>query len=263
MTYDFKPDFIKGSPRQFPAQIIKFMRDTFSILEMKSLFLVRGWYWYIIRPLVFPLGVLLWLRIMIPDEPEVNLRVLSGAIVFGVSLSTANLLSQQILQDRFLGRIKLLITMPMSKSAYAAGLMFFSSAQAIPIVGILLGLSAFVNVDLSLTWAFLPMLLAALVGISGIALVIGSYAPSIEIGGIIANLYGIVLVMASPVFFTMDQSPLAIKLIGWVSPMRYAADGITKSISGDSQILVELIILFSFAFISMSIGLWKMRWRET
>ena len=78
-----------------------------------------------------------------------------------------------------------------------------------------------------------------------------------------ANLFGVVLVMVSPVFFTMDQAPLVLQLVGWVSPMRYAADGITKSISGDAQIWVELGALLGFAAVSMVLGLWKLRWRET
>lgn len=242
---------------------VKYLRDTWSILEMKSLFLLQGWYWYVIRPLVFPLGVLFWLRVMVPDDPDVNRRVLAGAVVFGVSLSTANLLSQQILQDRFLGRLKLLITMPMSKASYGSGVMAFSAMQATPIVVVLLAFSFVVGVDLELTWAFFPLMAAALLGISGIALVIASYAPSIEVGGIMSNLFGVVLVMVSPVFFTMDQAPLVLQLIGWVSPMRYAADGITKAISGDSQIWMELGVLTGFALVSIALGLRNMRWRES
>ena len=255
-----------GLPEVYPWNVssgaVKFLRDSWSVLEMKWLFLLRGWYWYIIRPLVFPLGVLFWLRVMVPEDPEINQRILAGAVVFGVSLSTANLLTQQILQDRFLGRLKLLVTMPMSKGSYAAGVMTFSTIQAVPIVLVLLAFSSVVGVDLALTWAFFPLIASAILGISGIALLIASYAPSLEVGGIMANLFGVVLVMASPVFFTMDQAPLVLRLIGWVSPMRYAADGLTKAISGDSQIWVELIVLAGFAVGSMALGLWKLRWRE-
>ena len=242
--------------------VVKFFRDVWSILEMKALFALRGWYWYAIRPLVFPIGVLFWLRVMVPDDPEVNLRILSGAVVFGVSLSTANLLTQLILQDRFLGRMKLLITMPMSKASYAVGVLAFAAIQAVPVVVMLLAFSSLVDVDLRLTWAFFPLIVAALLGISGIALMISSFAPSVEVGGIMSNLFGVILVMVSPVFFTMDQAPLVLQMVGWVSPMRYAADGITKAISGDSHIWVELIVLLGFASVSMTLGLWKMRWRE-
>ena len=242
--------------------VAKFLQDVWSVLEMKTLFLVRGWYWYAIRPLVFPLGVLFWLRVMIPDDPETNLRILSGAVVFGVSLSTANLLAQLILQDRFLGRIKLLITMPMSKGSYAVGILIFAGIQASPVVVVLLAFSSVVGVDLKLTWAFFPLIIAAMLSVAGIALMIASYAPSPEVGGIMSNLFGVVLVMVSPVFFTMDQAPLALQLVGWVSPMRYAADGITKAISGDSHIWLELCILAVFGLISITLGLRQMRWRE-
>jgi ABC-2 type transport system permease protein len=262
MTRSAESGVSRGYPRSASQGAVKFFRDIWSVLEMKFLFLLRGWYWYIIRPLVFPLGVLFWLRVMVPDDPETNLRILSGAVVFGVSLSTANLLSQQILQDRFLGRLKLLITMPISKTSYAAGIMSFSAIQAAPIIVTLLAFSSVVGVDLALTWAFFPLLAATLLGISGIALMIASYAPSLEVGGIMSNLFGVVLVLVSPVFFTMDQAPLVLQLVGWVSPMRYAADGITKSISGDSQIWVELIVLTGFAVVSLTLGLWKLRWRE-
>lgn len=241
---------------------VKFLRDIGAVLEMKLLFLLRGWYWYLIRPLVFPLGVLFWLKVMVPDDPDINLRVIAGAIVFGVSLSTANMLSQQLVQDRFLGRIRLLVIMPMSKVSYALGVLAFSAVQATPIVIVLLAISSFAGIDLELTWAVAPLLVVALFSISGIALMIGSYAPTVEIGGIMSNIFGVVLVMVSPVFFTIDQAPTAIKWLGWISPMRYSADGITKSISGNTDIWTELAVLAGFAAITMALGLWKLSWRD-
>jgi ABC-type multidrug transport system permease subunit len=251
-----------GSKQVVTVGAVKFFRDIMSVLEMKLLFLLRGWYWYLIRPLVFPLGVLFWLKIMVPDDPDVNLRVIAGAVVFGVSLSTANMLSQQLVQDRFLGRIRLLVTMPMSKISYALGVLAFSALQATPIIAVLLAVAPVAGVDLELTWAMVPLLIAALFSIAGIALLIGSYAPTVEIGGIMSSIFGVVLVMISPVFFTMDQAPTAIKWLGWVSPMRYAADGITKSISGNTEIWIELFVLAGFAGVAMTLGLWKLRWRE-
>ena len=243
--------------------VVKFLRDVWSVLEIKLLFLLRGWYWYAIRPLVFPLGVLFWLRVMVPDDPDINSRILSGAVVFGVALSIGHQLSQQILVDRFVGRLKLLITMPMSKASYTSAILAFAAIQAIPIVVILLAFSSVVGVDLELTWAFFPLMAAAVFGIAGIAVMIASYAPSVEAGGIMSNLYGVVLVMISPVFFTMDQAPAVLKIVGWVSPMRYAADGVMKSLSGGTDVWLEFLILAGFAAATMGLGLWKLRWRES
>jgi ABC-type multidrug transport system permease subunit len=255
---------IAASPYQFISQPgwVKFLRDTWTIMEMKALFMIGGWYWFVARPFVFPIGVLFWLSVMLPSDPEVNIRILAGSIVFGVSLSTGNMLSTQILQDRFLGRLKLLITMPMSKGSYGIGVLAFSAVQTIPIIVVLLAFAPIVDVDLDLTWVFFPLILASLLSISGMAILIGSYAPSLETGGIMSNLFGIVLVMVSPVFFTMDQAPLVLKIVGWVSPMRYAADGINQSISGNTDVWLELAVLAGFAIVSMGLGIWKLAWRQ-
>jgi ABC-type multidrug transport system permease subunit len=77
-----------------------------------------------------------------------------------------------------------------------------------------------------------------------------------------SNLFGVVLVMVSPVFFTMDQAPVALKILGWVSPMRYAADGLNKSISGQTDVWLELLILAAFATVTMALGFRHLRWRE-
>jgi ABC-type multidrug transport system permease subunit len=87
-------------------------------------------------------------------------------------------------------------------------------------------------------------------------------APSAEVGGIINGLVGIMPVMLSPVFFTMEQAPLLLRWFGWVSPFRYAADGIMKSLSGRTDIRTEFTVLAGFAAMAMAIGFWRMRWRE-
>ena len=60
----------------------------------------------------------------------------------------------------------------------------------------------------------------------------------------------------------MDQAPVALKALGWVSPMRYAADGVTKSLSGRTDVWMEFLILVGAATVITGVGLWKMKWRE-
>ena len=50
---------------------------------------------------------------------------------------------------------------------------------------------------------------------------------------------------------------------GWVSPFRYAADGLMKSFSGRTDIWGEFTIIVAFAIVTMALGLWRMRWRES
>ena len=240
----------------------KFLRDVNSVLEMKLLLMRRGWYWFLLSSLVFPIAMFYWATGMAPDDPEILRRVMVGAMVFAVSMSTVGTLAQQMLQDKFQGRLKLLITMPMSKGAYAFGVLAFASLLAAGTVAVLLLFGWVAGVELSPTWTFLPVAAVALLSMAGLPLLIVSYAPSAEAGGIMTNLVGILPVMLTPVFFTMDQAPLVLKGLGWVSPMRYAADGITKSLAGNTDIWVEFSVLAAFAAVTIGLGLWKLRWRE-
>lgn len=240
----------------------KFFRDTWSVFEIKILLLKRGWYLHLIRPLVFPSALFFWLRVMAPDDSEIVLRILTGAVIFGFALTTVNMLAQQLILDRFSGRLKLMLVMPMSKGAYAAGTLCFAAVQAIPMVFILLALGGIIGMNIQLSWVFFPMLLPMVLTMGGFTFLIASYAPSQEAGGILANMFGIILVMVSPVFFSMDEAPLPLQLLGWASPMRYAADGIMKSLSGQSDVLLEFTILSAFSVFALTLGVWKLRWRD-
>jgi len=246
-----------------PPRSVKLLSDVASVVQIKIIFLLRGWYWYLIRPIVFPVGVFYWLRSVAPDDPEVVLRVMTGVIVFGVSLLTANMLAQQMIQDRFLGRLRLLITMPVSKTAYALGVLVFAMMQSAPVVGLLLLFAKVSGVEMDITWGFLALIIPLLFSLTGITFLIATYAPSMEIGSIMANLVGGVFVVVSPVFFSMEQAPLVLQWLGWVSPMRYAADGIVKSLSGNYDIWLEFTVVAGFAVGTMALGLWKLKWRET
>ena len=95
-----------------------------------------------------------------------------------------------------------------------------------------------------------------------LTLFVVSFAPSIQVANIMTVLLGMVLAIISPVYFTMDQAPLVQRWLGFVSPLRYAADAIDTSLSGRSDVLVELAVLSAFAIAAMSLGLWKLPWRE-
>ena len=47
-----------------------------------------------------------------------------------------------------------------------------------------------------------------------------------------------------------------------VTSCRKQVDGIEKSLSGRSDVLVELGVLAGFAAATMALGLWRLPWRE-
>ena len=73
---------------------------------------------------------------------------------------------------------------------------------------------------------------------------------------------GTVLILLSPAYFSMEQAPLLLRWLGYASPMTYAADGITASLSGRTDLFVETVVLAAFALATMALGLWRLPWRD-
>ena len=241
---------------------MKFLKDAASVFEIKFLIFLRAWYWYLIGSLVFPVGMFYFARALAPDTHEAILRAMTGTIVLGATMMTTNMLAQSVIQDRFQGRLKLIITMPVHKGAYAGGILAFGSILAATTIGMLLVVAIIAGVAFDMTWAFLPIVVSVLLAMSGFTLFIVSYAPSAEVGGIMSNMLGILMAFISPVYFSMEQAPYLMRIFGWVSPLRYAADGLMKTFSGRTDVWVELAVLIGFAVATMTLGIWRLRWRE-
>ena len=117
--------------------------------------------------------------------------------------------------------------------------------------------------EISPTWALAPALLLTVLALAGIVLFVMSFAPSLPVGNIIASLIAIVLVIISPVYFTLESAPLLLQWFGYVSPLRYAADAIAASLGGRVDVWLELAVLAAYAVVTMGLGLWRLPWRET
>ena len=241
---------------------LKFADDVLTVAEIEVLIMARAWYWYLVGALAFPLPIFYLTHSLAPDDLEVVRRIVAGTLVFGASFTTANMVGQQISAERFTGKLKLLITLPVYKLAYVFGTLIFSSLMGAGSVTALLAFALLSGVELDLTWTLLPTIVLAILSLAGLTLFITSLAPSLNVGSIMANLLGIILVLISPVYFTMDQAPMLLRWLGFVSPMRYAADGIATSLSGGTNVWVELAALAAFSVATMSLGLWKLPWRE-
>ena len=240
----------------------KFLRDVSAVFEIRLNIMLRGWHWYLMSTLVFPMGMFYFASALAPDNAEATRRAMVGSMVFGPTMLTTAMLGQNVIFDRFQNRLKLIITMPVSRVAYAFGILSFGIMLSGSAVVILIVAALVAGVEFHFTLAVVPIVVMTLLTMSGITLFVVSYAPSPEVGGIMSNLLGILMALISPVYFPMEQAPAVMKAFGWVSPLRYAADGMMKSLSGRTDVLVEIAVLGMFAAVCMGIGLWKLRWRE-
>ena len=240
----------------------KFVSDTVSVFEINFLPVVKHWYLLLLMALGFPIPWFYVTRSIAPDDPDILRRLLAGTIVFGVTFSIGMLVGQNVVAQRFMGNLRLLITMPVSKGAYVLGSLAYSSISGTITVVALLGFGLAAGVDIDVAWGLVPSLILSVLTMAGLTLFVVSFAPSLQAGNLITGLLSLALAAVSPVYFTMEQAPFLLRLLGYVSPLRYAADGIGKSVSGRGDVWTELAVLAGFAIVTMSLGLWRLPWRE-
>ena len=240
----------------------KFVSDSVSVFEINFLPAVKHWYLMVLMAVGFPIPWFYVTRSIAPDDPDILRRLLAGTIVFGVTFSIGMLVGQNVVAQRFMGNLRLLITMPVSKGAYVLGSLAYSSISGTITVVALLGFGLAAGVDIDVAWGLAPSLILSVLTMAGLTLFVVSFAPSLQAGNLITGLLSLALAAVSPVYFTMEQAPLLLRLLGYVSPLRYAADGIGKSVSGRGDVWTELAVLAGFAVVTMSLGLWRLPWRE-
>ena len=254
-TQDVVPPYRTGG-------VGKFISDIFSVFEINFLPVAKHWYLMMLMALGFPIPWFYVTRSIAPDDPDVLRRLLAGTIVFGVTFSIGMLVGQNVVAQRFMGNLRLLITMPVSKGAYVLGSLAFSSISGTMTVVALLGFGIAAGVNVDVAWGLAPCLILSVLTMAGLTLFVVSFAPSLQAGNLITGLLSLALAAVSPVYFTMEQAPLLLRLVGYISPLRYAADGIGKSVSGRGDVWAELAVLAGFAAVTMALGLWRLPWRE-
>ena len=117
----------------------KFVSDAVAVLELHALPMIRQWYLIVLGSVMLPIPMFYVFQAIAPDDPAIWQRLLAGTLIFGVAFSTAMLVGQQIVAQRFLGHLRLIITMPVSKSAYVAGTLAFTSVAGVLSTAVLAG----------------------------------------------------------------------------------------------------------------------------
>ena len=240
----------------------KILLDSWSILEIKVIVTRRHLLWHAMGSLIIPLSMFYWATAIAPERFEASFRILVCTLILGIGQAVGANVGQWTLMDRFTRRLRLLITMPVSKASYAMGTLGYGVLHSVVLVTLILLFAKPAGADYAIHWTMPLFVLAVIVTITGATLVVVSLAPDLNVGMITNSMLGIVFVLLSPVFYTFDDAPRLFKWLGFISPFRYAADAIEKGFNGQNPSLPEMEVLVGTALVSMALGTMMLRWKD-
>lgn len=240
----------------------KAVSDAALITWMEALKLRASPAAYLISVVIAPLGFLLFAKAMTPPGIDVGTRLVTGSLVFGLGLMSVNLLAQFILAERFNNEMKLIVASPVHPLSYAGGILAYSILQSLVTATIILSFAPLFDIDITLSFWLIPLVLLTAVSMTGIAVVVATWAPTLEVGGILSNIVGIFIVMLSPVYYPIERLPEWLRWIARMSPYTHAGQAIDRILSGQGGFEREMLILAGITVVGLVIGILGLRWRE-
>jgi ABC-2 type transport system permease protein len=196
-------------------------------------------------------------------DPALQLRFFTASILLSFSMLTIMWLGTIIVEDRFYGRLKLLITTPISRTSYVLGILGYDY-----ILGLMTGCGFIlvsylfeIEVQLNLLDAIILVLLT-LSSFTGISIIVSQQAKSLQAGTVLADSTSICLIFFAPVFYSIEELPKAMQYVASLFPTTYAADGMAKALSGKGGVGMDILALLLFSFVTLFTAIRSLRWRD-
>ena len=176
------------------------------------------------------------LRLMINPPPEVETRLLAGALVFGVGMQSVNMTGSLMVSERFEGQMKLFTTSPISQGSYVVGVTIAGALMAILTAVAVLGLAAATGVNFHLSPLLAPLLIITGLTLPGLAVLIATHARTAQAGYMLCSTVGILVVLVSPIFYPIERLPEVLQWLAQLSPFTHAGQAFMEVLSGGSSI---------------------------
>jgi ABC-type multidrug transport system permease subunit len=220
---------------------------------------------FIVAALAYPTAMYLFARAVsgVGAEDERSVTFLAGAIVFSISLTAITWLGYLLLENRFLGRLKLFATLPLAPSSYVFGVLVFALAQAAIGTIALLTTARLFGVAMRVNFLMLAVTITlTMLCLCGLSVIIASRARSMAEGTLFTDTLGAGLVFLAPVFYKQDMLPRALSAVTEWLPTSCAARATQASLRGASVMQMEIFALALMALVTMALGFRLTKWRE-
>lgn len=243
---------------------MKFFSDAVVIFQIQAL-KVRAWLpAYLLTVVGFPIGTLYFAKALVPPgaAEAAGTQLITGALVFGLGMAGVNMLAQGMLNERFNSMLKLVVTSPVHPMSYVLGVVAFAVVQGLAAGAVLLSFAPVTGTDVHLSLWLLPVLVLAALSTAGMSVIIATRAPGLEAGSMLANVFGILIVLLSPIYYPMERLPEGMQWVARLSPFTHAGEAVNRILSGEGGFLPSALALMAITVVTTTVGIAGLRWQE-
>ena len=250
----------------------KRLTDIICVFQIHLARLRREFGPFLLAAIVFPIGMYLFASGIAQQSSETisnsaKIHFLAASMVFSLSLTAISWLGYLLLENRFTGRLKLFVTLPLAASSYVFGVLIFALAQGILGMISMLTAAKILGVETNIGgWQGILLLaltvFVALLSLCGISVMIAARVRSFSEGSLYTDALGAGLVLLAPVYYSAETLPAVLRWLGYVLPTTYIASAVNKILSGNLFIGGELSVLILMSAATLAGGFRAMNWRE-
>lgn len=240
----------------------KLISDAVVVARIHFLIIQRSWAIYVVIFTLFPLAFLFFAKNLTPEGYPVGSRLITGSIVFSLGLTIVNELANTMVQERFNQHLKLIVVSPVHKVSYAAGVIASGLLRGLITCYVILLFAPLFGIHIHLSLWIIPLSILCALSLTGLALVIGTWSPNAQMGNLLANTVGILVVMFSPIYYPVSRLPELLQWPARLSPYTHAGTALDAVLSGSGGFYGEMALLAAITAVALTLGLAGMRWRD-
>ena len=178
------------------------------ILTLSRIYFLQMWQWRLwlaLHTLLFPVGILFFLRVTgSGSDPQ---RLAAGAGLLSLATISINTTTYWIMTDRFERKRDLLMSLPIARYEYYAAIVLTATVQALIVFHILILAIHIFFARVHYSLSVIPVITGIAFSFGIIGLMIGHAAKDSNHGGFLMNLCGAGIVFICPVFYPASALP--------------------------------------------------------
>jgi ABC-type multidrug transport system permease subunit len=97
---------------------------------------------------------------------------------------------------------------------------------------------------------------------AGMSVIIATRAPGLEAGSMLSNVFGILIVLLSPIYYPVERLPEWLQWLARLSPFTHAGEAVNRILSGEGGFMPSAAALLVITVVTATVGIAGLRWQE-